>query len=170
MSQNVLIRPAIEADLSILEDLPFSAGLKSKHAERLDRQAQDQAVYVMAEFGGVIVGHLLLKWDCPSAPELRAVAPPCAEVEDFVVQPDLRSQGIGSRMLTFADDLCRARGVSHIGLGVGLENPSARTIYEHRGYILVPDSRHLVTWPQLDAEGNPETGSEWCVYLVKAVV
>lgn len=152
-----------------LEGVTFGGGLKSKHRDRLDRQARDEAVLVLAEVDGEIVGHLLLKWGGPSEPALVSVLPPCAEVEDFVIHESYRGQGIGSRMLDHADDRCCERGVQHIGLGVGDANPSARAIYRHKGFRTVPGSGFTVTWPYLDANGLQQTGSEACTYMLKEI-
>jgi hypothetical protein len=75
------LRQATESDLPLLEALPFSAGLRFKHCDRFERQQRDDVIYVVAVAGEEIVGHLLLKWDCPSDPHVRALIPPCAEVE-----------------------------------------------------------------------------------------
>lgn len=161
------IRPATRADIPPLEALPFSGGLPSKHRDRVERQDRGEALYLLALLGDRIIGHLLLKWDGPHSAQIRRLVPSCAEIEDFVVAPDLRGQGVGSALLKAADDRCRERGVTRVGLGVGLENPSARAIYEHRGYGLVPGSEHRVSWLQPDGTGREVEAHEDCVYLVK---
>lgn len=161
------LRHATEADLPALEVLPFSAGLPSKHQDRFARQQCDEVVYVLATAEDEIVGHLLLKWGCPSDPHVRALVPPCAEVEDFVVAPNLRGQGVGSEMLTYAGAQSLKHGVTWLGIGVGVENPSARSLYERRGFILVPGSEHRVSWRSPDGSGGEIQEHEDCVYLVK---
>lgn len=164
------LRMATEADLPTLEALPFSSGLPSKHRDRFERQQRDEVLYVLASLGDRIIGHLLLKWDCPSDPHVRALVPPCAEVEDFVVAPDLRGQGIGSEMLTNAGSQSLERGGTRLGIGVGVENPSARWLYERRGFVLVPGSEHRVSWLSPDASGREVREYEDCVYLVRKLV
>lgn len=161
------LRLATEADLASLEALPFSAGLPSKHRERYDRQQRDDVVYVLASIGDSIIGHLLLKWNCPSDPHVRALIPLCAEVEDFVVAPELRGLGVGSEMLAYAGSESLERGVTRLGIGVGVENPSARSLYERRGFVLVPGSEHRVSWLTRDDSGREIREHEDCVYLVK---
>ncbi len=165
--KSVEIRPAAEADIGSLKALPFSGGLSSKHRDRVERQDRDEALYQLALRDDRIIGHLLLKWDGPHSADIRRLVPSCAEVEDFVVEPALRGRGVGGALLTVADAACRERGVTRLGLAVGLENPSARAIYEHRGYVLVPGSEHRVTWLQPDGLGREVEGHEDCVYLVK---
>ncbi len=165
--QSLRIREAAHADIPHLLALPFSGGLSLKHQDRIERQGRDEARYLLAVRGGRIIGHLLLKWDGPFDERVRKLVPACAEVEDFVVAPEWRGQGAGGALLTAADERCRERGVQWIGLSVGLENPSARAIYEHRGYVPVPGSEHRVSWLQPDGSGGEVEAHEDCVYLVK---
>ena len=165
--ESLQIREASHADIPHLLALPFSAGLSRKHQNRIERQDRDEALYLLALLDERIIGHLLLKWNGPFHERVRRLAPPCAEVEDFVVDPALRGRGAGGALLTAADDRCRERGVRWIGLSVGLENPSARAIYEHRGYVLVPGSEHRVSWLRPEPSGGEVEAHEDCVYLVK---
>lgn len=164
------LRWATDADLAELEALPFSGGLSSKHRDRFERQQRDEVVYVLAIVADEIIGHLLLKWDCPSDLHVRAMVPSCAEVEDFVVAPNLRGQGIGSEMLAFAGTQSLKRRVDRLGIGVGVGNLSARALYERRGFVLVPRSGHRVSWLSPDASGREVREHEDCVYLVKDLI
>lgn len=164
------LRWATEADMPELEVLPFSAGLPSKHRDRYERQRRDEVVYVLATEGDEIIGHLLLKWDGPSHPRLRKLVPPCAEVEDFVVAPQLRGRGIGSEMLSYAGSQCLEHGVTRLGIGVGVDNPAARSLYERRGFEQVPESEHRVSWLTVDGSGRELREYEDCVYLVKDLI
>lgn len=166
----VNLRWATEADLPALEGLPFSGGLPSKHRDRFERQLRDQVVYVLATAGDEIIGHLLLTWNSPSDPHVRELIPPCAEVEDFVVAPRLRGRGIGSEMLAYAEAQCLERGVTRLGIGVGVGNPSARALYERLGFELVPGSEHRVSWLTRDTTGREFREYEDCVYLVKGLI
>lgn len=161
------LRHATDADLPALEALPFSGGLRSKHRDRFERQQRDEMTYLLATDGDEIVGHLLLKWDCPSDPHVRALIPPCSEVEDFVVAPNLRGQGIGSEMLAVAGARSVERGVTRLGIAVGVENPSARALYERRGFVFVAGSEHRVSWLAPGEAGREVREHEDCVYLVK---
>ncbi len=164
------IRAATQSDVPHLEALPFSAGLRSKHRERLARQAAGDTIYILALREGAIIGHLLLKWYCPEHPDLRRLVPHCAEIEDFVVTPDQRGQGVGSALLEFAAHACRERGETWLGLAVGKENPSAYGLYTRRGFVLVPESDHRVTWLARDTTGHEVEEHEDCVYLIKELV
>ncbi len=164
---NLELRLASDGDVPALKALPFSGGLPGKHAGRLARQGRDEAGYLLAVSDGAIIGHLLLKWDCPEDAAVRALVGPCAEIEDFVVDPALTGRGVGSAMLEHASGLCRERGETRLGLAVGVGNTYARGFYERRGFILVPHSEHRVTWLFLDPSGRHIEDGEDCVYLVK---
>ncbi|HEY6985095.1 MAG TPA: GNAT family N-acetyltransferase [Rhodanobacteraceae bacterium] len=60
-------------------------------------------------------------------------APNC-HISDIVVAPDRDGQGIGSRLLTFAEDWARQHGCRFLTLGVFPGNARARALYERRGY------------------------------------
>ncbi len=167
---NLELRRAIGSDVPLLEALPFSAGLPGKHRQRLECQARGDVAYLLAVNDGKIIGHLLLKWDCPEDYHLRSMIPSCAEIEDFVVEPGQTGQGVGSAMLEFAVELCRERGEARLGLAVGKENPHAWGLYERRGFALVPGSAHRVTWLARDGSGREFEEHEGCVYLVREVV
>jgi len=161
------LRLVTEADLAELKALPFSGGLPSKHDSRYARQLAGEVVYLLALIDDEIVGHLLLKWNGPEHPRVRSLAPSCAEIEDFVVKAALRGRGIGSAMLDHAATLCLNRGVTRLGLGVGLGNPTAHDLYERRGFALVPNSEHRVTWLAPDSQGRQFEEHDDCVYLLK---
>lgn len=164
---SLTLRPATAADLPVLEALPFSGGLPSKHAQRIARQERGEALYLLACDNDRILGHLVLKWDGPGHPLVRTLVEHCAEVEDFVVDPERRSQGIGGAMLDGAGEEARARGIARLGLGVGHGNPRARALYERCGFVLVPGSDHRVTWQTIDERGRRREVFDDCAYMTK---
>jgi GNAT superfamily N-acetyltransferase len=58
---------------------------------------------------------------------------PRAWVEELAVHPEMRSQGIGSRLLATAKDWARERGASHLKLDSGLARERAHRFYEREG-------------------------------------
>jgi GNAT superfamily N-acetyltransferase len=129
------IRPITETDIALLEKR-FQQGGMAKHAERFLRQQKGEEVYLIAWHRVQPVGHTLLKWggaqDEPVTRQLRVV---CPDIEDLFVVAALRSQGIGSQLLRFAEQLAWERGYTHIGLSAGATtNEPARRLYGHLGY------------------------------------
>jgi GNAT superfamily N-acetyltransferase len=58
---------------------------------------------------------------------------PRAWVEELAVHPEVRSQGIGSRLLAAAKDWARERGASHLKLDSSLDRTDAHLFYEREG-------------------------------------
>jgi GNAT superfamily N-acetyltransferase len=54
-------------------------------------------------------------------------------VEDLVVDPDRRSEGIGARLLGSARDWARERGATHLELDSGEARTDAHRFYEREG-------------------------------------
>ena len=53
-------------------------------------------------------------------------------VEDLAVHPDRRSQGVGHRLLTAAQDWARHHGATHLELDSGNDRTRAHRFYESR--------------------------------------
>jgi ribosomal protein S18 acetylase RimI-like enzyme len=64
-------------------------------------------------------------------------------VATIATSSDCRSQGVGSRLLRFAEDLFRPE-FKHIFLCVSSFNPRARALYERRGYRVVGEFQDYV--------------------------
>src|SRR5690242_13764335 len=116
--------------IALLELLPWSAGLPAKHRARFARQQQGEVVYLIAWSDQDPIGHMLIHWTGPQNEPIASRLTNCAEIEDFVVRPDLRSRGIGRRMLAVAEYLTRRQDLRWLGLGVGLGNSRARALYD----------------------------------------
>jgi GNAT superfamily N-acetyltransferase len=58
---------------------------------------------------------------------------PRAWVEELAVDPQMRSRGIGARLLDAAKDWARGRGASHLKLESALARTEAHRFYEREG-------------------------------------
>lgn len=56
-------------------------------------------------------------------------------IESLAVAPDVRGQGVGTRLLEAVSDFARAHGFSSVSLEVVDTNPRARQLYERMGFI-----------------------------------
>ncbi len=164
---NITIRPLADAEIAQLERAPWSSGLKEKHRLRHTRQREGEVVYLIFWQGDTPIGHLLLKWSGPNDPQIAANITSCAEIEDFVVMPTLRSQGVGSYALDHAAVLTRERGLQRLGLAVGLDNPRARALYERVGFTDADCGTITVRWQYLGKDGHKHWAEQQCAYLVK---
>ncbi len=78
---------------------------------------------------------------------------PVALLDELYVRPDLRSQGIGTRLLAAVETEARARQVSLVEINVDEPDVDARRFYERHGWSGVePDTgeRALYYWRELD--------------------
>jgi GNAT superfamily N-acetyltransferase len=66
-----------------------------------------------------------------------------ALLDEFFVEEQWRSQGIGSQALGFAEEQCRLRGLKALRLETAHENVRAVELYRRRGFEL--HDRYLMT-------------------------
>jgi GNAT superfamily N-acetyltransferase len=60
---------------------------------------------------------------------------PVAQLEELYVQPELRGQGMGSSVLTFAVEAVLARGAQEIHINVDEVDHATRRFYERHGFV-----------------------------------
>ncbi len=76
-------------------------------------------------------------------------------VHEFIVHPDYLRQGIGSKILSFADEIAKQEGVKCLRLYVYEKNSVAIKAYERNGYVFME---------KVDI-GLSELGLDWfCLY------
>lgn len=162
------IRPVTETDMALLEK-GFPEGGTAKHAERFLRQQKGEALYLIAWYQGQPVGHALLKWSGSGDEHVaRQLCVACPDVEDLFVLAELRSRGVGTQILHFAERLVWECGYTRIGLSVGAAtNELARRLYERLGYEDAHFGEYLERGEYVDAQGQHHTWEETCVYLTK---
>ena len=161
----IVIRPAREADLSVLQArMPRFPGI---HRDRIYRQRDGSCCYYIAWRGGDPVGHLFLMRRGtlyePMVSKLRG----CPHISDVFVIESLRSQGVGSLMLDAAEAECRAARSGRVGLGVALDNVRARELYVRRGYVAAGVDDYVIEWIDVGAQGQRRLVREVCTYLMK---
>ena len=89
----------------------------------------DYSLYV-AKTGNKVVGtYELLIMD-----NLAHKGTPSGIVEDVVVDSELRSQGIGKRMMEYAMDICRKRGCYKLTLSSSIQREKAHRFYENLSF------------------------------------
>ena len=132
------IRPATGSDFGELQALyrflhvagdPEISAVEAKrrYADILGRP--EQTIYI-AEAAGKAIGTYALIF----IPGLTHGARDSAIVEDVVVSPDQRNNGIGKRMMADAMERCRQRGCYKLVLSSHLQRPDAHRFYERLGF------------------------------------
>jgi GNAT superfamily N-acetyltransferase len=159
----MLIRPCRADDLEALEQAE-PTDRNRFHRVKLERQERGEGTYLIACDGDLPLGHGEVRWTGCAAPEVRSAYPECPEINGLLVYR-LRGRGIGTALITAAEDLARNRGHTMIGLGAGDDDPRPRALYERLGYRPVLD--YLDVWPYLDDAGVNTLIKDPCTFLVK---
>lgn len=131
------IRAATEADLPAILELYAEfdqdpQGLPLEQARSLFQRLQrypDYTIYVALKSGEIVGTFALLIAD-----NLAHQGAPLGLVENVVVRPDRRRQGIGKEMMRFAMERCRARGCYKLSLSTNLKREAAHRFYESLGF------------------------------------
>jgi GNAT superfamily N-acetyltransferase len=134
-------------DSPTMDDIPALAGLLAclftQEADfRPDREKQERGLRLIlaspgvgrvftARDGGEVVGMVSLLFTVSTAEG----APACW-LEDMVVRPDRRGQGLGSLLLRHAVDYARANGFARVSLLTDQVNDGAIRFYQRHGFHL----------------------------------
>jgi GNAT superfamily N-acetyltransferase len=132
------IRPATSADLpAVLTlmaqlDLGHDAGFSLESAAAVFQQIDanpNHTIYV-AEQDGAVVGTFALI----IIPQLAHGGSCSGIIEDVVVSPDHRGQGIGQEMMRFAMAICRQARCYKLVLSSNKQREAAHRFYENLGF------------------------------------
>ena len=104
------------------------------------RQGRKTAMVAQSATGAPL-GYILLNHQPQYAPFRRLGIP---ELQDLLVTPDARHQGIGAALISFAEDIARQSGATDIGIAFGLDSTygAAQRLYVRLGYV--PDGNGVV--------------------------
>ena len=130
MTAKVQIRPASDAELATLV-----AVLGERHwfTDRLARQQRGGGVLLVAWLDGRPVGEVFLECEPAKEPEVRRHLPRGPRLDHLEVPGPFQGRGIGTALIGAAEATARQLGYEQIALGVGLDNPKARRLYERLG-------------------------------------
>jgi N-acetylglutamate synthase-like GNAT family acetyltransferase len=135
---DVTIRLATENDVPQI--LPLIRSLIELYSEPVpDRDAMAEIVaqqitsdgheYVVAEAGDHVFGCLLVCYYLSTW-----AAAPYAMLQDFIVEPDWRNQGVGSTMFAYARDRARIRGCARVDLVLQGKLAQAKRFFQRWGF------------------------------------
>lgn len=164
------IKPAQESQLDVLEQ-EFSPDTLSKHHyKRYGVQKQGDGVYLIAWHDHTPVGHFVLRWSGPDDTHVMKYVDVShsAFLEAGATRVAYRRKGVATALIREAERLARAKGCTQIGLSVGsTDNPAAKRLYEHLGYVDWGRGEFLISWEYIDKHGNKGTESEVVTYMHK---
>ena len=162
------IRPLVAEEIELVErHINFDWANSRKHHQRLVKQEEGKGVYLVAWHENLPVGHALVRWDGPTDHPIASKLEGCPDIEDLFAHPDYRSMGVGSQLLQHAETLAAQEGCARIGLGVDVDNPRARTLYERMGFEDTGFGEYKIRWLWTDKDGQTRWAEENCNYLIK---
>jgi GNAT superfamily N-acetyltransferase len=164
MTAKMEIRPGSAADLATLVEV---LGERHFFTGRLARQRDGGGVLLVAWLDGRPIGNVFLDCGPASEPEVRRHLPGVPVLDHLEVPGPFRGRGIGTALIRAAEDHARQLGHGRIALGVGLDNPQARRLYQRLGYGDWGHGTVVGTWVEYPDDGPPVTLSEVLDILVQ---
>jgi GNAT superfamily N-acetyltransferase len=158
------IRRASGADLAALVAV---FGDRHFFTDRLARQHAGHGVLLVAWLDNRPVGDVFLDCGPADEPEVRRHLPGVPRLVHLEVDGQLWRRGIGSALIRAGEDAARWLGHLRLALGVGLDNPHARRLYERLGFVDWGHGTVVGTWQDRDHDGRPVTRSEALDTLVR---
>lgn len=107
---------------------------ESFFADRLDRQRNGRGVLFVAWLGDTIVGTVYLWLEAAEEQQIRHFLPTAPLLTHLQVVPEFRNLGIGTRLITAAENRVRELGFPEIALAVDENNEDAMRLYERLHY------------------------------------
>ncbi len=145
----VTLRPARDSDRPTLVDHHFALnvhehavspnrrtdreGGEASLAETEERLARTGGVTLVAEADGRVVGHLALTFETAPA-YVRDQDKPYAYVAVLYVEPEQRGRGIARALLSEAERIAVARGLTQLMVSVQSGNAEAERAYDRFGF------------------------------------
>lgn len=136
----------------------------------LRAQGDGALCYLGAAVRGQIVGFVLVMFANKQDVMPHTGGAQCLDMVDLYVAQEYRGRGIGSVLITAAEQACRERGVPFLGLDVNpTDNGAARRLYERHGYQVVGALHLDGIYPSKDEQEKDALYEDWCVDMIKWV-
>jgi GNAT superfamily N-acetyltransferase len=141
------IRVAHRTDL---DALVTAMGQPDFFTDRIGRTRQGAGELLVAWLDREVVGDVYLYREGHEEPELRREFPGVPLLNHLEVTPALHRRGIGTALVHACEAAARERGHDVLILGVGLDNPDAKRLYEHLGYVDWGHGPIVTRWTEPD--------------------
>jgi ribosomal protein S18 acetylase RimI-like enzyme len=169
-AEQLEIRTARMGDLQALEEHLPVEGLPEFAKLMLRFQEQNLNTYLVAFLGRIPVGHLQIYWQGCRNKEVKHNLIQFPALYTIEVDPDHRSRGIGSAMMSVAERAvyeCGTRGSNYVGLTVDVKNRRASDMYERRGYKYWNHPPFKAEYDTQPYGGNGEVVSQTVLFMFK---
>jgi len=159
------IRRVTSEDLDALVVRDPRPGAQHHERERFAAQERGERAYLVAWKDGEVVGRTTLCWRSSYQP-VRDALGDFPEINGLAAWP--QGAGIGTLIVAECERIAVEEvGVLRVGLGVGLDNPRARRLYERLGYVDWGGEELTDLWDERDEHGNVLVSHrDPCRYLV----
>jgi GNAT superfamily N-acetyltransferase len=158
------IRSAADADLA---PLVAALGQRRFFSERLASQRGGGGVLLVAWLDGRPVGDVFLDREPATEPEVRRRLPGVPTLIHLEVMGPFQRRGIGTALIHAGQTTARRLGHQHLAMGVGIDNPGARRLYERLGYTDWGHGTVVTSWQEHDHAGLLVTVTETIHLLVR---
>ena len=159
------IRPASAGDL---EPLVAVFGSERRFfADCLARQQAGGGVLLVAWLAGRPAGDVFLSLGPADEAGVRRHLPAVPLLVHLEVLGPVQRRGIGTALVRAGEDTARRLGHDRIALGVGLDNPAARRLYERLGYRDWGHGHTVTSWRERRPGSAPVTVTETIDMLVR---
>jgi GNAT superfamily N-acetyltransferase len=166
-SDELEIRRGSDADLDAL--VAVFRDERSFFGDCLVKQQAGGGVLLVAWFDGWPVGDVFLDRGPAEEPEIRRWLPGVPRLNHLEVLGPLQRRGIGTALLRAGEATARRLGHRRVALGVGVDNPDARRLYQRLGYADWGHGSIVGTYQDRDRDGRPVTITETIDMLVKGL-
>lgn len=160
-----VIRDCGADDLELLERCMPTGGTAA-HAAFLARQQEGQATYLIAWLDDEPVGSAVIRWSGDRDPDIRAALPASPSISNLTDAPPRQGRGVGTALVSVAEDRIRQNGYNRAGIGVAEDNPGAARLYRRMGYVDT-GLRSVSRYDYPDEDGALREIVEHCRTLIK---
>ncbi|HTF11756.1 MAG TPA: GNAT family N-acetyltransferase [Asanoa sp.] len=157
------------ADDGVLDNLVAVLGQRPFFAARLAAQSRAEGVLLVGRVDGAPVGDVWVSFSPAPEAEVNEFLPGVPMLVHLEVVVGLQNRGYGTLIIRAAESLVRSRGHERITLGVGVDNPDARRLYERLGYAEWPHGRIDTGYAWTDDDGISHWVNETITMLVKSL-
>lgn len=136
---DVSFRLARADDLAALEWMGLFTRQSAIIADAFTAQERGDGAMLLALTGGFPVGQAWLDF-------ARAGSASCPRIWAVRVFPPMQGAGLGTRLMTEAEDIAVARGAVAVEVGVEWDNDGGRRLYQRLGYRPVGAERERIDY------------------------
>lgn len=147
---SVEIRPVMEADLPALEWEGQYTHFRKVYQHAFREAERGDRVLLVAEMDGKLIGQIFIHLNAINLGTKLTV--PTAYLHSFRVRDAYRSLGIGSKLLSHAEQAMRQLGIQLAVIAVSKANPRALGFYQKWGYSIFREDPGR--WSYLDHKGR----------------